>query len=306
MILEQLLQLPFARQNEPLAKHTTIKVGGPARVWIEPNTELELAQFLQLNAKLQIPLYVLGAGSNIVAGENGFEGAVLHLGKGFAWQRVDESHLIAGAAALLPKLTHFTLENRLGNFEWACGVPGSIGGSLWGNAGARGWNGEAFESRDCAADFHSCIAFDRSGNRRELQRQDVEFAYRKSSLGELIVTEATFALKLLTSEQAREHKERVRELLERRRATQPANQASAGCIWKNPSVEGCAGAGALVEQLGLKGTAIGGAQVSPLHGNFVINAKGADAREIRELVEHVEREVKSRTGIELEREARFI
>lgn len=303
---QTLLELPFVSQNEPLSKHTTMKAGGPARIWVEPQTEAELSEFLRLNTSLKLPLYVLGAGSNIVASDTGFDGAVLHLGKGFEWQRVEGNLLIAGGAAYLPKLTKFALENCLGNFEWACGVPGSVGGSVWGNAGARGWNGEAYETRDCAADFAGAIAYDRSGQRVELGRDDVQFAYRKSSLGELIVVEARFSLLPLSEEEAKKRKEVVRGLLDKRRASQPANAASAGCIWKNPKVEGTPGAGALIEQLGLKGKSVGAAQVSEIHGNFVVNAGGASAGEIRELVSQVEAIVREKTGIELEREARFL
>lgn len=305
LAFQPLLELPFARENEPLSRHTTIKVGGPARVWVAPNSPGELSAFLQLNCKIGAPLYVLGAGSNVVPAPEGFEGAMLHLGRGFAYQRVESNFLIAGGAALLPKLTHFANAKQLGNFEWACGIPGSVGGSLWGNAGARGWNGEGFESRDSAADFHACIAYNRAGERVELGRKDVKFAYRRSSLGELIVVEATFALKPLSLQQTANHKAAIRELLEKRRNSQPVSAASAGCIWKNPAVEGCAGAGALIQQLGLKGAQIGGAQISPLHGNFLVNA-GGDAADVRALAAHIEAQVRAQTGIELEREARFL
>ena len=302
---QPLLDLPFARANEPLSRHTTIKVGGPARVWIEPNSPAELSEFLRLNARVGAPLYVLGAGSNVVPATEGFEGAMLHLGRGFAYQCAEENLLVAGGAALLPKLTHFANRNSLGNFEWACGVPGSVGGSLWGNAGARGWNGEGFESRDCAADFYRCVAYNRAGGRVELGRHDVEFAYRRSSLGELIVTEATFALRPLSDQQTARHKRAIRDLLERRRQTQPVSAASAGCIWKNPAVPHCAGAGALIEQLGLKSAQVGGAQISAIHGNFLVN-QGGDAADVRALAAHIEAQVKAQTGIELEREARFL
>ena len=305
LALQPLLELSFARPNEPLSRHTTIKVGGPARVWVEPNAPDELSAFLQLNQKIGAPLYVLGAGSNVVPAAEGFEGAMLHLGRGFAYQRVEGHLLIAGGAALLPKLTHFANQNSLGNFEWACGIPGSVGGSLWGNAGARGWNGANFESRDSAADFHSCIAYNRAGARVELRRGEVEFAYRRSSLGELIVTEATFALKPLSPAQTAAHKAALRQLLEKRRHSQPVSAASAGCIWKNPAVPNCAGAGALIEQLGLKSASIGGAHISPIHGNFLVNI-GGDAADVRALAAHIEAQVKTQTGIELEREARFL
>jgi UDP-N-acetylmuramate dehydrogenase len=300
-----LLALPFARAGESLARHTTMRAGGPALVWVEPQTEAELVAFLELNASVGAPLYVLGSGSNIVPTDEGWAGALLHLGKGFETARVQDNLLVAGGAAFLPKLTHFALDNRLGNFEWACGIPGSIGGSVWGNAGARGWNGRSFEGRDSAADFAGCVAFDRRGGRHELGRGDVEFAYRRSSLGEFIVTEARFSLKSLSRAQALAHKEGVRQLLDIRRQTQPANAASAGCIWKNPKVEGCLGAGALVEQCGLKGRNCGPARVSDVHANFIVNAGGATATQIRELARFVEEEVEDQTGIKLEREARF-
>ena len=302
---QSLLALPFARADELLSRHTTIKVGGPARVWVEPNTPDELAYFLALNHQVGAPLYVLGAGSNLVPSAEGYEGVMLHLGPRFAYHRFEENRMVAGGAMFLPKLTSLANKRKLGNFEWACGIPGSVGGSLWGNAGARGFNGEGFESRDSAADFHSCIAYNRRGERVELGRSDVEFAYRKSSLGELIVTEATYALKPLSDEQTARHKGAIRDLLEKRRNSQPVSAASAGCIWKNPAVEGCAGAGALIEQLGLKSAHIGGAHISEIHGNFLVN-KGGSAADVRALASHIEAQVKARTGIELEREARFL
>lgn len=301
-----LLDLPFVRTDEPLARHTTMKAGGPAALWVEPNDEGELTEALWRIHAAGAPLFVLGAGSNMVASDAGFDGVVLHLGRGFEERRTEGNLLIAGGAAYLPKLTHFAVANRLGNFEWACGIPGSVGGSLWGNAGARGFNGREMEGRDCAADFYSCVAFDRQGRRHELRRGEVEFAYRKSSLGELIVTDASFALLEVSEAEAARRKEAVKELLDIRRRTQPANAASAGCIWKNPKVEGCRGAGALIEELGLKGLSVGAAQVSEVHGNFVINQGGASAGEIRALIQQVEDTVREQTGITLEREARYL
>ena len=303
---QSLLALPFARADEPLSRHTTIKVGGPARVWVEPNSPDELAYFLQRNSEVGAPLYVLGAGSNVVPSAEGYEGVILHLGPRFAYHRFEENRMVAGGAMFLPKLTSLANKQNLGNFEWACGIPGNVGGSLWGNAGARGFNGEAFESRDSAADFDGCVAYDRKGQRVQLGREDVEFAYRKSSLGELVVVEATFALKPLTDEQTLRHKQAIRDLLEKRRNSQPVNAASAGCIWKNPAVEGCAGAGALIEQLGLKNQSVGGARISEIHGNFLINSGGGTAADVRELASRIETQVKAQTGIELEREARFL
>jgi UDP-N-acetylmuramate dehydrogenase len=303
---ENIAALHFVNCDEALSRHTTMKVGGPAALWAQPANEEELSEILRRVWHYEAPFFVVGAGSNLVASDEGFDGVVLHLGEGFGYSRAQENCLVAGGAAFLPRLTHFCLENRLGNMEWACGIPGSLGGSVWGNAGARGFNGRDFEGRDCGHDFVSCVAFDRQGRRHELTRDDVQFSYRHTSLGELIVTEATFALKPLSLEEAALHKKAVRDLLERRRLTQPVNAASAGCIWRNPQVDGCAGAGALVEQLGLKGRAVGGARISEIHGNFVINSGNATAGEVRRLIGEVESEAARRTGIVLVREARFV
>ena len=302
--LEALASLSQA--NEPLSRHTTMRVGGPARFWADVQSEAQLAAVLEAVKNSGVPLKVLGAGSNLVASDAGFEGVVLHLGNGFAYQRVENNRMICGGAALLPKLTHFAIKNNLGNFEWACGVPGTVGGSLWGNAGARGFNGTEWETRDAAADFHSLIAYDRAGQRHELQRGDVEFAYRRSSIGDLIVIEATFALKPLSDDEAARHREAVKELLQKRRDSQPVSAASAGCIWKNPKAPDCRGAGELIERLGLKGRRVGGAQISAIHGNFIVNEGNATSADILQLMSEVEVEVLRQTGIALEREVRFL
>jgi UDP-N-acetylmuramate dehydrogenase len=296
----------FARREEPLARHVTMRVGGAAHWWVEPQNEAELIAGLKAVQRAGLRLQMLGGGSNLVPSDDGFEGAVLKLGQGFAGYRVEGDRLIAGGAAKLPKLTHVALQHQLGNFEWACGVPGEVGGSVWGNAGARGWNGHDFESRDAAADLEAVVAFNRAGNRYELLREDLEFSYRKSSLGDLIVTQATFRLQPLDEKAAAAHREVVRELLARRKATQPVNAASAGCVWKNPQVEGCRGAGALIEKLGLKEWRVGGAAISAVHGNFVINTGEATGGEVRELIARVEAKVWEETGIRLEREVRLL
>jgi UDP-N-acetylmuramate dehydrogenase len=292
--------------NEPLSRHTTMRVGGPARWWATPQNEAEIIAVLHVVQSDRLPLRVLGAGSNLVASDDGFDGVVLKLGKGFAWQRVEGHRLVTGGATLLPKLTHFAIKSRLGNFEWACGIPGSVGGSIWGNAGARGFNGQGFESRDAAADLEAVVAYDRSGQRHELRRDEIEFSYRRSSLGELIVTEATFALKPLSETEAASHREAVEALLKKRRDTQPVNAASAGCIWKNPRLEGCHGAGELIDRLGLKGHVYGGAAISEVHANFIVNTSSATGTDVRALMREVEDRVMQETGVRLEREVRLL
>ena len=313
-ITESLLALEqkgIARRQEALASYTTMRVGGPAQWLATPDSEDELREVLHAVRESGVPLQVLGGGSNLIIGDDGFDGVVLKLGSGFAWHRVEGHRLITGGAMMLPKLTHVANQNMLGNFEWACGIPGTVGGSIWGNAGARGFSGQDFESRDAAADLESLVAFDRDGNRHFLWRDQIEFSYRRSSLGELIVTEATFALRQLTPEQAKVHKEAIAQLLKRRRETQPVSAASAGCIWKNPHIEdgplaGCRGAGELIERLGLKGHSSGSAAISEIHGNFIINTGGATSEDILALMTSVEEIAWREAGVRLEREARLL
>jgi len=305
-MLDELATRGLARSGELLSRHTTIKVGGAARWFALPGNEGELIAVLQAAQRDGVRIHNLGGGSNMIPSDSGFDGLVLKLGGGFAWHRVEENKLIAGGATLLPLLTKFAVKNRLGNFEWACGIPGAVGGSIWGNAGSRGWNGHDFEGRDAQTDLESVTVFDRAGRKRVLDKSDIEFNYRRSSLGDLVVTQATFNLKLLSEEQAKNHAEAVKELLRLRRESQPVSAASAGCAWKNPKVEGCASAGQLVEQLGLKGLSVGGAQVSTLHGNFVINSGGASSADVRQLLHDVEQRVLDARGIVLEREVRLL
>jgi UDP-N-acetylenolpyruvoylglucosamine reductase len=312
-LLEAFSVQPSAISNsrsELLSKRTTMKIGGAAKLWIEPQSEDELQNALQEVAREKIPLFVLGAGSNILAGDDGFDGAVLHLGKAFDFQRAEGDRLVAGGAAMMPKLTHFALQNQLANFEWACGIPGTVGGSVWGNAGARGWNGRDFESRDSAADLESVVAFEPGGTRRVLRKSDIQFAYRKSSLNGLVITEATFVLPRISEAEASARREIVKELLARRKATQPVNAACAGCIWKNPHIASGEysglGVGALIEKLGLKNARVGGAKVSEIHGNFIINEGSATFADVLQLIEHIEAQVLKKTGAKLEREVKFL
>lgn len=305
-MLDDLTTRGLARSGESLSRHTTIKVGGAARWLALPDSEDELIAVLQAAQHDGVRIQNLGGGSNMIPSDQGFDGLVIKLGGGFGWHRVEENKLIAGGATLLPLLTKFAVKNRLGNFEWACGIPGAVGGSIWGNAGSRGWNGHDFEGRDAQADLQTVTVFDRNGRKRVLDKSDIEFGYRRSSLGDLIITEATFALKPLREEQAKNYAEAVKELLRLRRESQPVSAASAGCAWKNPKVEGCASAGQLVEQLGLKGLRVGGAEVSTLHGNFVLNSGGASGADVRQLLHDVEQRVLDARGIALEREVRLL
>ncbi len=304
--LDELCAHDWVRRDEILARHTTMKVGGNARWFAAPNNQEELVAVLQSAKNDGVKIQNLGNGSNLVCADSGFDGLVLKLGNGFAVHRVEGDLLVTGGAVLLPLLTKFALKNRLGNFEWACGIPGAVGGSIWGNAGSRGFNGQNFETRDASADLVCVRVFDRDGTHRVLEKRDIEFSYRKSSLGEFIVSEATFRLKPLNESEAKTHQEAVAKLLKLRREAQPVSEASAGCAWKNPPAEAGVSAGKLVEKLGLKGFQIGGAQISEMHGNFVINAGGATSTEVRQLLREVEHRVLEMSGIALEREVRLL
>jgi len=297
--------VPNVSVYEPLAHRTTMKVGGPARWWIEPNSEEELQAALEMTKKRWIQLRVIGAGSNLIVDDAGFDGAVIKLGKYFSHHRIEDNKLIAGGSAMLPKLAHFALKNNFGGAEWMCGIPGTVGGSLWGNAGSLGFDGKDFKSYDAAEFLRSMVVYDRSGRRFELTKNEIQFAYRRSSLQEFIVTEAVFDLYPLDDKSTFTYRDAVTHLLKRRRETQPVSAACSGCIWKNPNIENCAGMGALVEELGCKGMRVGDAEISTLHGNFVINTGVATSRDILTLIEQVEAKVLSARGVKLHREVQW-
>lgn len=281
------------RRDEPLAKHTTLRVGGPADVYVEPASEMDLAGVVKFCGARGVPLFVIGRGSNLLVRDGGFRGVMVCLAHAnFSRIEIDGERLRCGAGA---RLKHVAVEARrsgLSGVEFLEGIPGSVGGALRMNAGAMG--GQTFDV------VESVRLMDFDGNVRELAPKEMAVEYRScATLKSQIALGAVFKCK---SAPRGEIEARMKAFSEKRWASQPA-APSAGCMFKNP---GPIPAGKLVEELGLKGTRVGGAVVSAEHGNFIVNDGTATARNILNLIDLLKKRAKTERGIELETEVEII
>ena len=290
-------RLPRERllKNEPMRLHTTFRVGGPADVMFLPASEEELAEALRLAKEAQCPCTVIGNGSNLLVKDGGIRGLVIRLGEEFSGIEISGETLTARAGESLARAAKAAMEAGLSGLEFASGIPGSVGGGMAMNAGA--YNGQLSDVTVSA----------RLLNLESLKVYDVSFgeldmAYRSTRMlrtGEL-VTQAAFRLHKGDKAQIAALMD---ELNARRRDKQPLNFPSAGSTFKRP--EGHF-AGALIEQAGLKGTRVGGAQVSQKHAGFIVNAGGATAKDILDLMELVQKKVCGMSGVTLEPEVRIM
>lgn len=282
------------RVGEKLAEYTTIKVGGPARLYYSVRDEREVALLLKEAKDKGIPVLVMGNGSNLLISDAGFEGLVIHFGSSFAQISLEGTTMVAQAGAPLMGLSRLAMENGLTGLEFASGIPASMGGAALMNAGAYGGEMSQVITRlDC---------LDRSGKPLSLSGQDFQYGYRTSRMMKegLIVVRATLELQPGDPEAIRAL---VRDYTERRRSKQPLTYPSAGSFFKRPPGYF---AGALIEQCGLKGLKVGGAEVSGLHCGFLINTGGATASDFVHLASLVQRHVRQQFGVSLEPEVRVI
>lgn len=284
--------------DAPLAGLTTYGLGGPAAALVEPDSAAELARVYCYVRARGLPLFVLGAGSNVLFRDGGFPGVVLKLGPGLARVAVTEEGpdkvlVSAGAAAPLAGLVKLTCREGLGGLEFLAGIPGSVGGALAMNAGAFG--GEIIQA------VSRLVVMTLEGEIKTLPRSQVRASYRRLDLGEgSIILEGLFALARSTPQEVTA---RVREILAQRRDRQPEGVRSAGSVFKNPPGQA---AGRLIEEAGLKGRRSGGAWVSEKHANFIVHQGRATAREVLELVALVQKEVRQKFGVELEPEIQIV
>lgn len=282
-----------AKLYEPMRKHTTMKVGGPAQFWVEPTSEEALARIVRHCADAGLPLRVVGRGSNLLVRDGGIRGVVAHPARGeFAEIRVEGDRIRAGAGVKFKALAAAAQSAGLGDFEWMEGIPGNVGGSLRMNAGAMGW--ETFDQ------VVSVRLVDAEGRIYDKPVEEIRHHYR--NVPELAHNVAVSAVFKGTPKPDREIAAAMEASKEKRRASQPV-AASAGCIFKNP--EGI-GAGKLVDELGLKETSVGPARVSGVHGNFIVNDGGASAREVLELIAEIQENARRERGVELETEVQII
>lgn len=281
------------RADEPLARRTTLRVGGPADFYVEPASEEDLSEVVLFCRGKKIPVTVLGRGSNLLIRDGGIRGVVVCLGgAGFSKIEVEGEKIRAGAGARLKNLAVEARRNNLAGLEFLEGIPGSVGGALRMNAGAMG--GAMFDV------VESIRFMDGSGAIGEKTRAEIPVAYRSCSfLQEHIALGAVMKGRLSTREAVAE---RMGTYSQKRWDSQPA-QPSAGCIFKNPKE---IPAGKLVEELGLKGTRLGGAMVSEIHGNFIINDGTATATDVLKLIDLIKARAEAERGIKLETEVEIV
>lgn len=281
------------RRREPLAKRTTLRVGGPAEIYVEPASEADLAAVLRWCAQGDVPFFVLGRGSNLLIRDGGIRGVVINLAHpDFSAVVVDGERLRCGAGAKLKQVAIAAKRAGLMGVEFLEGIPGSVGGALRMNAGAMG--GETFDA------VESVRVMDPAGQARDLAAHEIKVAYRCCGLlKNHIALGAVFKCRTAAREEV---EQRMSGFSQKRWDSQPA-APSAGCCFKNPPQ---LPAGKLVEELGLKGTKVGGAMVSFEHGNFIVNDGTATARDVLDLIALIRAKARAERGIELQTEIEIV
>ena len=282
-------------ENEPMAAHCSFRIGGPARLMACPASGTQAAALLRFLRERGAPVELMGKGTNLLVADGGLDAVVVRLG-----EAISEAGLLpgdrvrAGAGISLAKLAVFAADAGLSGLEFAHGIPGSLGGAVFMNAGAYGG-----EMRDVLESAELALP---DGTVAEAPAEELELTYRHSALegtGRLV----TAATVRLTPAEPEAIRERMRELIEKRRASQPLDLPSAGSTFKRPAGGYAA---ALIDQAGLKGFAIGGAQVSEKHAGFVVNRGGATFEDVLRLMAHIEKTVFEKSGIRLEPEVRIL
>ena len=277
----------IVRQSEPLAERTWLKIGGPAEYFAEPSTAQELAALIRRCREEDVPVRVLGGGSNVLIRDEGVAGMVLSLSHPF----FSEIHLrgqtvIAGGGARLAHAISETVRAGLAGLEPLVGIPGTIGGALHGNSGSHGGDIGQWAS--------SATVITRSGEVVTRNREDLVFAYRQSSLDELVILSAEFQLE---EDDPEKLTKRMQKQWIVRKAGHPLSHQNVANVFKSP--RGMS-AGMLIDQAGLKGTRIGGAEVSPRHANFIVADEGARSNDVLRLIDLIRSRVAERLGVELE------
>ncbi len=284
-------------EQEPMSAHTTFRIGGPAKYFVLPKSVQLLQQVLHFCKKEKLPYFVMGNGSNLLVSDKGYDGVVIQLFRNFdnitvSKAKTGEKLITAQAGALLSKVSRTALEESLTGFEFAAGIPGTIGGAVVMNAGA--YDGEMKQV------VKSVTAFDEEGGTVVFSNEELELGYRTSVLQKrgLVVAEVTICLE---AGDKQEIARRMEELQMRRSAKQPLEFPSAGSTFKRP--EGYF-AGKLIMDAGFRGYQVGGAKVSDKHCGFVVNAGGATAADVIALTDQIRDKVYQETGVTLELEVR--
>ena len=292
--LRDVVGVENVREAEPLSAHTTFKIGGPAELYAMPRDPAQIRDCMALCSSTGTLYFVLGAGSNLLVSDDGFDGVIISLTEGLAGISVDGCELTCQAGVLLKDASETACAHGLSGLEFACGIPGTVGGACFMNAGAYG---------GCIADvLKEVTVLTGDGRFETLPVGELDLGYRHSRIADdvMIVVSATFAL---TPGDPAEIRARMDDLTEQRTSKQPLELPSAGSTFKRP--EGYF-AGKLISDAGLKGFQLGGAAVSSKHAGFVVNVGGATAADVCALIEHVQDEVERQFGVRLEPEVRML
>ncbi|MEH7882864.1 UDP-N-acetylmuramate dehydrogenase [Bacillus sp. JJ1609] len=289
------LNIGSVKENEPLANHTTMKIGGPADILIEPSSIDNLKKAIDVIKKSGVKWTVIGRGSNLLVSDKGIEGAVIKLGSGLDELKIEGNRVTAGGGMSLVNFAITISRKGLAGLEFAGGIPGSIGGAVYMNAGAHG--------SDVSKILEKAYVLFEDGTLEWLTNEEMKFSYRTSVLQKErpgIVVAAVFQLKEGNKEEIVAELQKNKDY---RKETQPYNYPSCGSVFRNPLPNY---AGNLIEKSGLKGHRIGGAQISELHGNFIINTGNAKAEDVLGLIQHVKDTVLDLHGVKMETEVEII
>jgi len=280
-------------EQEPLSRYTTWRIGGPARYLVLPADVEDVVRALEMARDRGLPWLVLGLGSNVLVKDSGFPGVVIRPGKGLDRYEMKGATAIVGAGLPTPLLARRTAELGFVGVERFVGIPGTVGGGIYMNAGCHG--------AEFAEVVTEVTVMDERGKVKQLGRRQISFKYRASNLGPVVILEAKLGL---GEESPAKLKELQGRLLRWRKAGTPFDQPCAGSTFKNPG--GPKSAGMLIDEVGLKGHVVGGVQVSPMHANYFVNLGTGTAADVLKLIDHVRRTVLKKTGVELELEVKVI
>ena len=284
------------RRNEPMASHTTFRIGGPCDLFISPETEEQIVFCIQTLRQMQVPMMVMGNGSNVLVRDGGIRGCVVKINSSGAEMQVDPKAqtLYAGAGETMMAIANRCMEEGLTGQEFASGIPGTLGGAVMMNAGAY--------EHEIGEIIQSVRVLTEEGQVCEIANADMHFGYRTSAATthRWVVLGATLRLEKADPEQVRA---KVQDFTRRRRAKQPLMYASAGSTFKRPEGHFAA---KLIDDAGLKGASVGQAQVSEMHAGFVINRGGASARDVLALMQKIQQTVQERFGVTLQPEVKII
>lgn len=288
------------RESEPVARYSTYRIGGPATVFLPASPE-DVGAALTLASESEIPWFTIGLGSNILLPDGGLDALVIRLGKGLDRVAQSGDSWTVGAGLPAPLAARRTAEAGFAGLHIFVGVPGTVGGGVYMNAGCHGG--------DWAQVVERVTVVDSTGKDAVLGRGDIPFTYRRSGLEGRVVLEATVRLR---QEEQTHLDEAIAEMFEWRQRGTPFNQPCCGSVFKNPAgpswkqEDGPRTAGQLIEAAGLKGFSVGGAQVSPMHANYIVNTGSATASDVQKLIEHVQHVVEERFGTRLDPEVKLI